>query len=72
MTKLRAHYRYDDAAIAFQEKAASLGIELSDQEAACLVHSKCYADGSVKTDILDACDIVSKIDIQKLADLLFG
>ena len=70
MTKLRGHYRYDDAAKAFQEKASGLDIELSDQEAACLMHSKVFADGSVETDILDACDIVTKIDTHKTCETL--
>ena len=67
MNKLRRHYREDEKAKEMKARAEGLGIELSLQDAACLVHS----NGSVKTDMLDGDDVVKNIDTSLLARLLF-
>ena len=64
---LRRWYREDDKAREMKNRADGLEIEITLQEAACLVHSV-Y---NVKTDMLDADEIVANIDSKKLYRLLF-
>ena len=67
MSRLRRRYREDEKSREMQKRAGQLGITLTSQQAACLVHS----NYEVKTDMLDADEIVEKIDSQTLAKLLF-
>ena len=64
---LRRWYSEDDKAREMKNRADDLGIEITLQESACLVHSV-Y---NVKTDMLDADGIVEIIDSKKLYRLLF-